>query len=729
MKTYLLLLSLFVLSSCGKQITQSNEAMSNMVERLIPQSSSSFIFEQVPADSDFFELEQKEEKVLIRGNNGVSMARGLNHYLRNYCHLSTSWCGENMVSLPNPLPGITEKVRVEASVPYRYYLNYCTYSYSMAFWTWEQWEKEIDRMALQGVNMPLMAVNSQYAVWQNTLRRLNFTEEEILKFLPGAGYEAWWLMGNLEGFGGPVSQEFIAKQTDLEKKMLARMNELGMKPVFQGFYGMVPNSLKSKYPNARIKEQGQWLAYQRPAFLDPADPLFDKIASIYYEEQKKMFGDAHFYGGDPFHEGGISEGIDVKLAAQQILQSMRKNTPNAVWILQGWQCNPSKELISGLKKGETIILDLMACERPQWGGVESSLFHKPDGHLNHQWIWCALPNFGGKTGLHGKMSSYASGPIFAKNHPMGKNICGIGTAPEGIGTIPVVYDMVYDMAWRTDSVYVPTWLANYTHYRYGSEDANCNRAWEILSKTIYECHNEIGGPVESYVCARPADTVKCASSWGTSKIFYEPMSIINAWSLMFSSRTKFKSSDTYNYDLVDLTRQVLADYAKYLHQEMVIAFQKQDKKAFAEYSNKFLILIKDQDRLLSTRKEFMLGTWLAEAEALGCNSEEKQRFVTNAKRQITTWADIDSSLHDYAHKEWSGLLIDFYLPRWEAYITYKSALLGGNKAAKKPDYAKMEKEWVLTDSAYPTKVNPEGAIPIVEDIYNIYYKEMTKAYK
>ncbi|MEG1547080.1 MAG: alpha-N-acetylglucosaminidase TIM-barrel domain-containing protein, partial [Bacteroides sp.] len=248
-----------------------------------------------------------EEKVLIRGNNGVSMARGLNHYLRNYCHLSTSWCGENMVSLPNPLPSITKKVRVEASVPYRYYLNYCTYSYSMAFWTWEQWEKEIDRMALQGVNMPLMAVNSQYAVWQNTLRRLNFTEEEILKFLPGAGYEAWWLMGNLEGFGGPVSQEFIAKQTDLEKKMLARMNELGMKPVFQGFYGMVPNSLKSKYPNARIKEQGQWLAYQRPAFLDPTDPLFDKIASIYYEEQKKIFGDAHFYGGDPFHEGGVSE--------------------------------------------------------------------------------------------------------------------------------------------------------------------------------------------------------------------------------------------------------------------------------------------------------------------------------------------------------------------------------------------------------------------------------------
>lgn len=51
------------------------------------------------------------------------------------------------------------------------------------------------------------------------------------------------------------------------------MRELGMAPVFQGFYGMVPNSLKEKFPEANIKEQGEWQTYQRPAFLDPNDPL------------------------------------------------------------------------------------------------------------------------------------------------------------------------------------------------------------------------------------------------------------------------------------------------------------------------------------------------------------------------------------------------------------------------------------------------------------------------
>lgn len=59
---------------------------------------------------------------------------------------------------------------------------------------------------------------------------------------------------------------------------------------------------------------------------------------------------------------------------------MRKVNPKAVWVLQGWQHNPVKDLMDGLNPGETIILDLMACERPQWGGVTTSMFHKPEGH-------------------------------------------------------------------------------------------------------------------------------------------------------------------------------------------------------------------------------------------------------------------------------------------------------------------------------------------------------------
>lgn len=288
------------------------------------------------------------------------------------------------------------------------------------------------------------------------------------------------------------------------------------------------------------------------------------------------------------------------------------------------------------------------------------------------------------------MSSYASGVVFAKNHPLGKNLCGIGTAPEGIGTIPVVYDMVYDMAWREDSIDIKDWVNQYTQYRYGKADPNCNRAWEILSKTIYECHNEIGGPVESYICARPSDTIKHASSWGTAEIFYDPAEIVTAWECMYNVRHEFAQSETYQYDLVDLTRQVLGDYAKYLHKQAVNAFYRNDLKRFQTYSSKFLALIRDEDKLLSTRKEFNVGTWINQARNAACTPQEQERFVANAKRQITTWTNHDSKLHDYALKEWSGLMRDMYLPRWEAWVDYKLALLRG-ETAQEPDYFQIEK--------------------------------------
>ena len=78
-----------------------------------------------------------------------------------------------------------------------------------------------------------------------------------------------------------------------------------------------------------------------------------------------------------------------------------------------------------------------------------------------------------------------------------------------------------------------------------------------------------------------------------------------------------------------------------------------------------------QDKLLGTRKEFKVGNWIQQARNLGSTSEEKDLYEWNARVQITTWgnrycADI-GKLRDYAHKEWNGLLRDFYYKRWEKY--------------------------------------------------------------
>lgn len=695
--------------------------LKRLAEKMLPKQAGNILFEKVVGEKDFFELETRNGKLIIRGNNGVSMARGLNHYMRHYLHRTISWTGNNLAPV-KLLPVVAPKLHIDAELPLRYYLNYCTYSYSMAFWNWQQWEDEIDRMAMQGINMPLVSVIGQYAVWQNTLRRLGYSEQEIIDFLPGAGYEAWWLMGNLEKFGGPVSQQFIDRQTDIQQKMLKRMREYGMEPVLQGFYGMIPNSMIQKFPEADIRNVGKWITFQRPAFLVPSDPLFTKVARIFYEEQEKLFGKARYFAGDPFHEGGNTKGINIKEAASHIYQLMKEQNPQAVWVLQGWGGNPSGALMDGLKTGEAVILDLMACARPQWGGVPTSVSHKEGGYRNHDWIWCALPNFGGRIGMYGKLPSYASGVVKAKQHPLGKRVCGIGTTPEGIGTNPIDYDMVYDMAWQNDTIVVKDWISDYTTYRYGKTDKNADAAMQLLASTVYSCPWAADGPQESFFCARPSLKIDYVSSWGTAKLYYPPMAVAEALGYLLKAERQLRGVDTYRYDVVDVTRQMLADYGKYIHSYIAKAFQDKDIEAFDRYTRKFCEMILDQDRLLSTRKEFLLGEWIRQAEACGSTPAEKELFVQNAKRQITTWAPVNSSLHEYAHKEWNGILAGLYAPRWQAYFEALRHELEG-KPSENIDFFAMDTKFVESKEEFKSIPQPDE-VKIAKELYRKYIKEI-----
>lgn len=721
-------ITLFLVFSLWLGITTiyaGGDNLKRLAGKMIPGQARNIRFKEMPGNTDFFELETVKGKLVIRGNNGVSMARGLNHYLRHYLRSTVSWTGNNLKTVSS-LPVIKDKVHVDATLPLRYYLNYCTYSYSMAFWNWEQWEDEIDRMAMQGVNMPLVAVLGQYAVWQNTLRRLGYSEEEIIEFLPGAGYEAWWLMGNLEQFGGPVSQQFIDRQALLQKKMLDRMREYGMEPVLQGFYGMVPCSMIKKYPNADIRDTGKWITYRRPAFLSPSDSLFAKVAQVYYEEQEKLFGKSRYYGGDPFHEGGNSEGINITAASASIYAAMKEHNQQAVWVLQGWGGNPTPALLKGLRKGETIVLDLMACARAQWGGVPSSQSHRDAGYLDHDWIWCALPNFGGRIGMYGKLQSYAGGVVFANNHPKGKQVCGVGTTPEGIGTNPIDYDMVYDMAWQSDSIHVEKWMNDYTRYRYGKVNDDAEAAMQLLASSVYNCPWAADGPQESFFCARPSLKINYVSSWGTARLYYKPVQVVRSLELLLKAEKQLGGVDTYRYDVVDVARQMLADYGKYIHTQIAEAYTNKDLTAFNGYTGKFIQMILDQDGLLSTRKEFLLGEWIRQAGQCGTNPREKDMFVQNAKRQITTWASVDSGLHEYAHKEWNGILASLYAPRWQKYFDYLRAEMEGRQP-EKIDFFSMDTEWVNRNDSF-TATPDKKEVASARAIYQKYIGEISEAY-
>ena len=65
------------------------------------------------------------------------MAMGLNHYLKYYCLTTVSWYADIAVEIPEELPMVGEKVVSEARVDTRFFLNYCTYGYTMPWWQWK----------------------------------------------------------------------------------------------------------------------------------------------------------------------------------------------------------------------------------------------------------------------------------------------------------------------------------------------------------------------------------------------------------------------------------------------------------------------------------------------------------------------------------------------------------------------------------------------------------------
>ena len=721
------LLKIFILLILITNNLWSNEsqAVSNLAKRVIgQQKSANFIFEKTEFldNKETFKISSKDNKILIQGDTPVAMASGLNWYLKYFCNAHISWEGKQL-DLPDALPKVDPPITKKSTFEYSYYLNYCTFNYTMSFWDWERWEKEIDWMALNGINLPLTVVGSQ-AIWQNTLRKIGLSEGEIDKFIPGPAFTAWWLMGNLEGWGGPVSDSYIDQQTNLHQKILHRMRELGIEPVVPGFYGMVPNSLKRKYPEADIRDQGNWVGgFQRPALLSPTDTLFSKIANIYYNQQKKLYGDLHYFSGDPFHEGGKTKEINLSRAGKKIVHSMNPIFRNTTWLFQGWGGNPKAELIKNIASDNVLILDLDCDNRPQWRRRKG--WSKP-------WIWSTINNFGGNVGLFGRMDVIATEPFNALNHPeYGDNLKGIGAIMEGIENNSVIYELLLELKWRNSPPDLDIWIERYVTRRYGQHNQDLINAYQILRNTVFgqklREDKSQQGTTESILCARPALEIDHVSTWGTSKLYYDPAKLLKAWRIYIKESQSIDGRETFNYDLVNITRQILANYSQVLHKKAVKAYNNRNKTNFDKYSTAFVELINNQDSLLNSVDEFMLGPWIASARSRATNDREKDLFEFNARTLITTWSYKNSNLHDYAHRELAGLLKDFYKPRWKMFFEYLKAKLEG-KAPDKPDFYKFEENWTKQSNDFPARpiYNP---VKMSKNMYKKYYNKINNSYK
>lgn len=691
----------------------------DLLERIDPGSSKKFVIQlQKNADKDFFELDQKGDKVVVRGNTYVNIATGLNWYLKYYAGIQLTW--NNMqADLPEALPKVPHPERHETNLGLRYDFNYCTYSYTMAFWDWARWEKEIDWMALHGINLPLAAVG-QECVWRNMLLQLGYTKDEINRFIAGPAFLAWWAMNNLEGWGGPNPDSWYEQQEALQKKILKRMREYGIKPVLPGYSGMVPHDANKKL-GLNVTEPALWNGFTRPAFLMPTDSRFAEIAALYYKELEKLFGKADYYSMDPFHELENAENVDFDAAGKAVLNAMRKANPKAVWVIQGWTENPRPEMIRNMKNADLLILDLFSECRPMWG--IPSIWKRDKGYEQHDWLFCMLENFGGNVGLHGRLDQLLNNFYLTKNNPLAEHLKGIGLTMEGSENNPMMFELMCELPWRPEKITKEAWLKEYLAARYGVKDEKIEQAWEILANGIYNCPfgNNQQGPHESIFCGRPSMNNFQVSSWSKMENYYDPTSTEDAARLMLEVADKYRGNNNFEYDLVDIVRQALSDRGRIVYNQAIADFKSFDKRSYARHSKEFLDLLLAQDRLLATRSEFRVGRWINQARSLGNTPKEKDLYEWNARVQITTWGNRtcadEGGLRDYAHKEWNGILKDFYYKRWEAWWKMLQGVLDGGEMQEIDWYA-MEEPWTLQHNPYKTEAEGD-CIDTAREVFSL----------
>ena len=690
--------------------------LSNMVERVIgAEYKDKFVFELREATAegdDVFEVQDTNDgKILIKGNNGVSLASGFNYYLKNYAKVMYNPIMGSNLNMPETLPSVGEKVVVDTPYEHRYELNFCTYSYTMSFWDWDEYEAFLDWSAMNGFNLVLDIIG-QEEVLRRTLKEFNYSDEEIKEFISGPAYFAWFYMQNMTSFGGPLPDNWFEERTELGRKMHDRMQTLGINPVLQGYSGMVPLDFKTKNPDAQIISQGGWSGFSRPHMLrtyvnEGQEDYFEKVADVFYEKQKEVFGDiTDYYAVDPFHEGGNTGGLNDGKIYGTIQSKMIEHDKDAVWVIQHWQGNPSNGKINGLAdKSKALILDLNSeLKENDYKRFES---------LDVPWVWNMLHNFGGRMGLDGQPERLANNIPAA--YANSEHMKGIGITPEAINNSPIVYELIGDMIWTTDKVDYKEWTYDYIERRYGKVNEDMVKAWDILLNTAYKKRNDYyQGAAESVINSRPATNIRSASTWGNNRIPYDKKELEKTIDLFINAYDELKGSEAFIYDFLDVTKQVLANSAQEYHKEMVNAYNSRDLDNFNNISTRFLNLIKLQERVLATSPEFLVGTWIDQSRTMLQDADDwtKDLFEFNARALITTWGDYkNGSLKDYSNRQWAGLTEDLYYKRWEMWVDSIRTELQGGKAPS-INWHRVEYEWAVQktteENAYATKGSGEN---------------------
>lgn len=640
--------------------TQEDEAMA-LATRLSPRLAQKLEFRQVKKKgTDYFTLQNKGDKVLITANNANSMAVGVNRYLKKYCHTTVSWYADVAIDLPAELPEVDGIETVNARVPQRFFFNYCTFGYTMPFFDWNDWERVIDWMALNGVNMPL-AITGQESVWYNVWRSMGMTDEEVRSYFTGPAYLPWHRMANIDAWCGPLPKEWLDGQTRLQQKILARERALNMRPVLPAFAGHVPKKLKDMHPEADIKKLDPWdefeLQYQT-YFLNAADPLYAQIQRKFLEEQTRMFGTDHIYGIDLFNEmeAPSYDTSYISKLTNDVYQSLRAVDKQAEWLQMGWflyyqrdkwTSEVTKSMLTALPQGKMTMLDYF-CERMEVWRMRDKFHGQP-------YIWCYLGQFGGNTVVQGNVKQ-AGEALEKALVEGGNNLKGIGSTLEAFDVQQFPFEYILDKAWSYNATDEET-IVQVADRHADLPDENVRKAWDIIYNRVLTEH------ATSFRGTAATGFPKFKKLSGRTGVYFDMNALNEAWHLLL--KQKSVRTDAARVDLVWTGRELLGCLFGYEKAQFDSAYVARDTVMMHEKAYFMRSILTDLDMLTAQHPFSSMDKWIEMARDLGESPEVKDYYEMNARRIVTTWG---GDLNDYAMRSYSGLIANYQAVRWQLYI-------------------------------------------------------------
>lgn len=680
----------FMLYHCGYGQTSASK---DLIARLVGKDKFSlFSMKLIPdGQPDHFTVQTKKNKVHVSGNSQVALCSGAYFYLRNYCNSIVSWSGNN-INIPVKLPGAD--TTVVSPYQFRYYMNVVTHGYSTPYWDWKRWEKEIDWMALHGINMPLIP-GAHEAILNTVFKKIGLTKAEREMYFCGPAHLPWNRMGNINGWDGPLSNNFFKKQLQLNRQVINRMKQLGMHPIVPVFAGFVPKSINRLYPEEELLEL-KWGGFNKRNhgwLLAPGSGLFNKIGRMFIEEWEKEFEKAEYYLADCFNEmmpplsaDSAKALVELSEYGKAVYNSIKDANPSATWVMQGWTFpypynggnensawHPEqlKALLSKVPDDKVMILDVTNEYTRLWWKTEAA-WKMYDGFFGKKWVYAFIPVMGGHVPYNGRLDMYAAMPVEALQYENKKNLAGFGFAPEGIENNDIVFELLSDMGWRNEAVELDAWVRQYCKSRYGSCPDKIMAAFDFLRKSVYG--NFTDDAIFQY---QFGPLSKRKASVNTSPDFARGVKAF------IECSDELQKSKLYQYDLIELTAQYLGLKAD----ELLLKFKNETGGNDEKLLNEALQLLRDIDRLYESHPTHKLQNWIEFAGNWGTTATEKKHFISNAKRLITTWGGDTHEIADYSARAWSGLIRDYYLSRWRLYYEAKR----NNKAF---DMGRWEENWI-----------------------------------